>query len=54
MPSHVLRIMSDDDLRGIYRYLRHLGPAGQIAPAYLPPGTVPQGPVVLFPSPPTL
>lgn len=52
MPSHVLRVMSEDDLRGIYRFVRHLGPAGQIAPAYLPPGESPKGPAVVFPAPP--
>jgi mono/diheme cytochrome c family protein len=52
MPSHALRVMHDDDLRSLYRYIRHLGPAGQAAPAYLPPGTQPTGPAVLFPPPP--
>lgn len=52
MPSHVLRTMREEDLRGIYRFVRHLGPGGQPAPAYLPPEQKPQGPAVVFPAPP--
>ncbi len=33
----------------LYRYVRHLGPAGTPAPAYVPPGRTPTGPVVQFP-----
>ncbi|MCJ1885999.1 cytochrome C [Pseudomonas sp. LA21] len=53
MPSYVLRVMNEDDLRSIYRFVRQLGPAGEVAPAYLPPGSAPKGPAVVFPSPPT-
>jgi mono/diheme cytochrome c family protein len=49
MPWFNLRAMSDDDLRALFRYLKSAGPAGQPAPAYLPPGTTPIGPVVRFP-----
>ncbi|HSC82208.1 MAG TPA: cytochrome C [Pseudomonas sp.] len=52
MPSHVLRMMEDDDLRSIHRFAKHLGEAGQPAPAALPPGEIAQGPVVQFPQPP--
>jgi len=52
MPWFNLRDMSDGDLRAIYRYLRHLGPVGEPAPAYVPPGTEPQSPFVQFPAPP--
>ena len=38
MPWFTLREMKDADLRAIYRFLRVLGPAGEPAPAYLPPG----------------
>lgn len=38
MPWFALRDMKDDDVRAIYRYLRHLGPAGKPAPTALPPG----------------
>ena len=52
MPWFALRDMSHDDLRAIYRYIRHLGPAGQPAPAYVPPGKAAATPVVLFPAEP--
>jgi phosphoglycerate dehydrogenase-like enzyme/mono/diheme cytochrome c family protein len=38
MPSAALQEMNDADLRAIYRYVRHLGPAGEPAPAYVAPG----------------
>ncbi|MBL0420657.1 cytochrome C [Ramlibacter sp. AW1] len=49
MPWFNLRDMSTQDLRSLYRFVRHLGPAGEPAPEYLPPGQQPQGPVVSFP-----
>lgn len=49
MPWFVFRDMSDDNLRDLYAYLRQAGPAGQPAPAYVPPGQPVQGPVVRFP-----
>jgi len=52
MPWFTLQAMTDADLRAIYRFIRHLGPAGQEAPAYLPPGIAPPTPYVLFPAPP--
>jgi mono/diheme cytochrome c family protein len=38
MPSPSLQAMSDADLKAIYRYLKRLGPKGEPAPAYVPPG----------------
>ena len=38
MPWFNLREMSDADLKAIYAYVRSLGPAGQVAPAYVAPG----------------
>lgn len=52
MPWFNLRDMSQDDVRAIYRYLKHLGPAGQPAPAALPPGVDPKAPVFRAPAPP--
>ena len=52
MPWFNLRAMSDGDLRAIYRYVRHLGPAGIPAPAYVPPGSAVATAVVQFPGPP--
>ena len=49
MPWFALRDMSAQDLRAIYRYIRQLGPAGEPAPAYVPPDQTPKGPVIQFP-----
>lgn len=52
MPWFALRDMEEQDLKAIYYFVQHLGPAGQPAPAYLPPGQTAKGPVVSFPAPP--
>jgi mono/diheme cytochrome c family protein len=52
MPWYVLHQMTQSDLRAIYRYVRHLGPAGEPAPAYVPPDKEPKPPYATFPSPP--
>lgn len=44
MPWFNLHAMSDADLLAIYHYVRSLGPAGTLAPAYVPPGSKPQTP----------
>jgi mono/diheme cytochrome c family protein len=49
MPWFNVAAMTDRDLRAIYRYTRSLGPAGEPAPAYVPPGQVPKGPYIQFP-----
>jgi mono/diheme cytochrome c family protein len=49
MPWFALRDMTDQDLLAIYHYVRSLGPAGEPAPSYLPPGEVAATPVVKFP-----
>jgi mono/diheme cytochrome c family protein len=49
MPWFALRDMTNDDLRAIYKFVKHLGPGGEPAPAYMPPGKVPAGPAVKFP-----
>jgi mono/diheme cytochrome c family protein len=46
MPDFAVRTMDENDRRAIYRFVRSLGPAGQPAPAYLPPGTAPRPPYV--------
>ncbi len=51
MPWFNLHDMPEQNLRAIYRFIRHLGPAGNPAPAYLPPDKEPEGPYVLFPPP---
>lgn len=52
MPWFNVAAMTDEDLRAIYRYVRHLGPAGDPAPDFVPPDKTPAGPVLQFPMPP--
>lgn len=52
MPWFNLHAMSVRDLRAVYRYIRHLGPAGKPAPAFVPPAQTPAGPYIQFPQPP--
>jgi mono/diheme cytochrome c family protein len=52
MPWYSLHAMAEPDLRAIYRFVHHLGPAGEPAPAYLPPNQEPPQPYVTFPAPP--
>ena len=52
MPWFALHAMTDNDLRAIYRFVRALGPAGDPAPAYVPPTQEPKPPYVTFPAPP--
>lgn len=52
MPWFAVRDMTDDDVKSIYAFLKHLGPAGKPAPAYVPPDRTPEGPFVQFPAPP--
>jgi mono/diheme cytochrome c family protein len=52
MPWFALRDMTDADLRAIHAYAKSLGPAGNPAPAYLPPDKEPKQPYAQFPSPP--
>lgn len=46
MPWMNTRMMSDQDLRALYRYIRALGPKGDRMPRYVPPGKAPTGPYV--------
>jgi mono/diheme cytochrome c family protein len=55
MPDFAVRAMNEEDRRAIYQFVRSLEPAGQPAPAYLPPGQTPPPPymtLVLPPAPP--
>jgi mono/diheme cytochrome c family protein len=52
MPWFALNEMTDEDLRSLYAFIRYLGPAGEPAPAYVPPDQEPPLPYALFPSPP--
>ncbi|MCO6429775.1 MAG: cytochrome C [Deltaproteobacteria bacterium] len=52
MPWFTLNTMEEQDLRALYHFIKFLGPAGDPAPAYVPPGVEPKTPYALFPSPP--
>jgi mono/diheme cytochrome c family protein len=52
MPWFVLHDMTEQDLRAIYKYVTALGPAGEPAPIYVPPGKEPHTPYVQFPAAP--
>ena len=54
MPDFAVRAMTPDDRRALYRFIRSLGPGGEAAPAYLPPGEQPPLPFVQWhlPAPP--
>ena len=52
MPDFNVRAMSEDDRRALFRFIRALGPAGQPAPPYLPPGEQPPLPYVKWFLPP--
>jgi mono/diheme cytochrome c family protein len=48
MPWFALRDLTESDLRSLYRFVRSLGPVGDPAPAYLPPGVEAPGPQYRF------
>jgi mono/diheme cytochrome c family protein len=52
MPWFTLHDMTEADQRALYRFVKTLGPVGEQAPAYLPPGVAPKGTFVSFPAPP--
>lgn len=44
MPFWSLHAMKPEDLRAMYQYMKHLGPAGKPAPDFLPPDKEPNPP----------
>lgn len=52
MPWYTVNIMTDEDLKAFYQFVKYLGPAGEPAPAYVPPDQEPTTPYALFPAPP--
>jgi hypothetical protein len=52
MPWFALHDMHEQDLRALHRFVRQLGPVGNPAPAYVPPGQTPVGPFIQFPGAP--
>jgi mono/diheme cytochrome c family protein len=49
MPWFNVQAMTANDRKALYAYLKAMGPAGQPAPAALPPGKQPPQPYALFP-----
>ncbi len=49
MPWFNLHVMTEQDIRAIYKFIRYLGSAGEPAPAFVAPGQEPKGPYALFP-----
>jgi hypothetical protein len=52
MPWWALHSMTEPDLRALYQIVNYLGPAGETAPEFVPPGQEPQGPFIVIPGPP--
>lgn len=52
MPYWAVNAMSEHDLEALWTFVHTLGPAGEPAPAALPPGVAAKGPVITFPTPP--
>lgn len=48
MPWWALHDMSEADLRAVHTFIRSLGPAGEMAPAYVPPDREPETPFILM------
>jgi mono/diheme cytochrome c family protein len=48
MPWYSLVPMSDADINAMYRFIRSLGPAGDVMPPYVPPGQKIKTPYVVF------
>lgn len=51
MPWFSVNAMSEGDLRAMYKFVRSLGPAGELAPQALPPGEPPKRPTIDWPMP---
>jgi len=49
MPFFNVQAMTERDRKAIYAYLKAAGPAGEQAPAWVPPGKEPKPPYALFP-----
>jgi len=48
MPWFNVHAMSDQDQRAIYRFVKSLGPAGEPAPDYVPPGKMAKNKFIVF------
>jgi mono/diheme cytochrome c family protein len=52
MPWFNFNQWKDADLKALYQYIKHMGPVGEPAKAFLPPDQAPQMPYVQWPAPP--
>ena len=52
MPDFAVRDMKESDRLALFRFIKSLGPGGEPAPEYLPPGQAPAIPYVEFNLPP--
>jgi mono/diheme cytochrome c family protein len=52
MPDFAVRAMKEQDRLAIFRFVKSLGPGGEAAPAYLPPGQTPPQPYYELNAPP--
>ena len=52
MPFWSTGATTPEDLRAMYQFIRQLGPVGDPAPAFLPPGEEPKPPFIQYPMPP--
>jgi hypothetical protein len=50
MPYYSLNSMAESDVRAMYKYIHSLGPAGKLAPKYVPADQAPPQPYVQFPN----
>ena len=51
MPWYRLRMIPEDDLRSLYRYLQSLGEPGESVPAFVPPGSRVKTPYIVLDPP---
>jgi mono/diheme cytochrome c family protein len=52
MPFWSTAATTPEDLRAMYQFIKQLGPVGEPAPAFLPPGQDPKPPFIQYPMPP--
>ena len=52
MPWFNIHVMTETDIRSLYRYITSFEDLGEPAPEYLPPDQEPQGPYIQWPAPP--
>ncbi len=52
MPFWSTAATTPEDLRAMYQFIKQLGPVGEPAPDFLPPGQEPKPPFIQYPMPP--